>query len=257
MKKLILAAALLFNTTLWAGAPQFTDLTSTEIEGVMTDFASNFVPTNVSGASSLGKLFGFRLGLWGGVTDTPAVSAITAGEVDQLPVLGLYARIGVPLGFSFDYSTLPIELADFTYRFNSIGVQWTFTDLLDWPLEMQLRANYTTAKLEWTVEDALTSSTVTYDHSSFNMALVFSKNFLMIEPYVGIGRVSGSNDLTAVGTLTVFDASVSATETQGVDTKDTYYLAGIDVNLLFLQVGVEYAKNFDNKRLSARLSFGF
>lgn len=257
MKKIIVLLSLVLSTQVYSAVPQLTNLTSAQISSVITDFASDFVPTNVSGASSLGDIIGFRVGLIGGLTDAPGLSDLTMTQVDKLPVLGAYARLGIPFGVSFDLTILPIDLAGFTYKYNSIGTQWTFTDLLEWPLEMQLRLNYTTAKLAWQVDDALLSSTVTYDHSSFNMALVISKKFLFIEPYIGFGRVSGSNDLTAVGTATIFDSSVSQSQRVGVDTKDNYYFLGIDVNLLLVQVGAEYAKNFSNQRISGRISFGF
>jgi hypothetical protein len=122
---------------------------------------------------------------------------------------------------------------------------------------MQLRLNYTKAKLEWTVTDSSSSSTITYDHDSFTTSLILSKPILFIEPYIGIGHVSGSNDLTAVGTATIFDSTVTASQREGIDTKDTFFLMGIDASLLIFNIGLEYAKYFSNKRITARLSFGF
>ncbi len=258
MKKLITSILLLIVTNAHcADAPQLTNLTSNDIKAVINDLASNLVPTNVSGASTLGKVFGFRIGVIAGATDTPAIARLTNNEVDQIPLAGVYAKIGVPLGFSFDLMLLPLDLGDFSYSYKSIGVQWTFSELLNLPVNLQLRANITSNEMQWTVVDSSTSSEVTYDHDSFALSLVASKSFLVFEPYFGLGYVSGENDFNATGTATVFDTSVTASQREGVTTSDLYYFLGLDVNLVFLQLGLEYGQQLDNSRIIGRLTFGY
>lgn len=257
MKKLTLILSLLCSIHIYAGAPQLTNMSSQEVQGVLHDLASNLVPTNVSGASTIGDIAGVRLGLIAGLTDAPTVANLTTNSVDKLPLAGAYLKVGIPFGLSFDVTILPIDLGDFTYSYLSIGTQWTFSNLLKLPFELQARVNYTSAEMSWTVEDTGLTSNVDYNHSSMSFALVASKKLLILEPYVGIGYVKGDNDITATGTATIFDSSVTASEREGISTNDTYYFVGVELDLFILQAAVEYGKQLGNSRIAARLTVGF
>lgn len=257
MKKLIVICSVLLCFQLKAEAPQLTNMTSANVQGVLNDLASNLVPTNVSGASNIGDIFGFRLGVIAGITDAPEIGNLTSNSVDKLPMAGAYLKVGIPLGLSFDVTVLPLDLGDFTYSYFSAGVQWTFSDLLKLPFSLQARFNVTSAEMSWTVTDSSSTSNVSYNHSSKSVALVVGKKLLIVEPYAGIGYVIGDNDLTAVGTATIFDTTVTTSDREGVSTNDMYYFAGVDIDLYVLQLAAEYGKQLGNSRISARVTIGF
>lgn len=241
--------------TAQSAAPQFNNLNATDIANIAQDFASNFVPTNVSSAAAMPKLLGLRVGILGGTTATSSIESLTDGGVEKTPVLGLYLRLGLPEGFGVDYTTLPLKIAGITYRYTTLGLLWTLPNEKI-PFTTQLKINFTKAKLTWALEDS-TNTVVSYDHLGVNFSLVVSKRFQFVEPYFGVGLVSGSNDINASAEASVFDTTVTLDQRESIHTSDVHYFFGIDADLVWVQLGIELANNFGNKQMTARFAVDF
>ena len=183
LRTLVLIMAFQFSNC-FAETPTLTNLSSSDLNNVMTDFASNFAPPN-SGAASLGSIFGFELGLIAGVTDSPSINTLSNGDLDKMPYLTLFARIDTLYGLGFEFSILPIDEGGFEYNYTSIGVKWRFSDMLDLPLNLMVKINFTNADLAWEVTESTHTSKITYEHSSTAISLIASKKLLII-PYLSL-----------------------------------------------------------------------
>ena len=129
--------------------------------------------------------------------------------------------------------------------------------MLDLPLNLMVKINFTNADLAWEVTESTHTSKITYEHSSTAISLIASKKLLIIEPYAGLGYISGTNDFAAVGDVTVLDSSITLAQREGIETSDLYYFAGLNVNLLGLSLGAEYMNILGNSRITGKLTIGF
>lgn len=261
-KQLILLVGLfvicLYNSAN-AAAPNFNNLSEGQINGVLKDFASSMYPTTVSGASSLGKLFGFELGVEVGAAESPNVDALTTEKVDKFPKAAFMGIVSVPFGLGAEVAILPVKVGDFEYNYYSVGARWTITDAFSFIpfFDLKLRAQVSNGEMKFKDQIAGVPTDVTFDHKSFAYNLTIGKKILFIEPYLGFGHISGKNSLTSSGTVSIFNVSVPVTAHQDVKLSDNYYYLGAQLHLFILNLGLEWAKVYDNKVITGKLSFGF
>src|SRR5690606_36187238 len=84
-----------------AGDFTFQNLDEGAFKDVIGDFSANFNHTSVSGASPLGDIYGFELGLVGGITKTPEINEqVKKGDpnakADQIPHGQLLGVLTIP-----------------------------------------------------------------------------------------------------------------------------------------------------------------
>src|SRR5437016_3186385 len=83
------------------------NLDEAEFKKVVGDFSTNFLHTSVSGASTLGHIFGFEIGVVGGQTKTPHIETLAhevdpGAKADKIPQAALLGVLSVPLGFTVE-----------------------------------------------------------------------------------------------------------------------------------------------------------
>ena len=251
--------ALIFTMEVSASQPTFSDVTQGQLSGIYKDLGAVMYPTTVSGASSLGTLFGFEVGFLAGAGDSPHVNELVPENVDKLPKAGLMAIVSVPFGLGVEASVLPVKVEGFEYDYKAIGGRWTFTDVFHFIpfLDMKLKVDYTTAELKWQQSISNVPVDVTYENKSVAYSLTVGKKILFIEPYAGLGRISGKSTLKSTGTVSIFDTSVPVSATEDAKHKDTYYFLGAQLHLLFINTGLEMAKVYGNKVIVGKFTFGF
>jgi hypothetical protein len=254
MKKLLLGLSMFCSISSFAGAPNLTNIDETELQGILSDFSSNMVHSTATGASSLGKILGFEFGVVASSIEAPKIKAVDS-STDKLANASVYANISIPIGIGAEALLTPVDVGGLEYKYQSVAFYWSFGSLMGLPFDMKLKAAKTSAELSYTDSNSAPNTQVRYEHDGTNLTFSVSKSFLVIEPYLGVGRASGDNKLTADATL--FSGSAQTIAQAGVEKSDTYFFAGVDLNLLLVRIGAEYSNPFDNKKMALRLAFGF
>ncbi|MCB0365020.1 MAG: hypothetical protein H6624_11880 [Bdellovibrionaceae bacterium] len=249
----------------------FDNIDKSDLENIIGDLSANFAHTTVSGGSALGAVFGFELGVVGGVTSTPGVDKLvkeTDPNADSaaLPHAGLLIQFSVPMGVTVEANLIPsFGSEDFKFSNTGIGVKWTMTDsVLSLPFNLALKGNMTKTELkfETVINNASTGnipvdSKLEFSNTTMGLAAVISKNFLIFEPYFGFGFVNSDGDLRVDGTGSIFDTTLTTGQSAGAKNSGTHMFLGAELDLFFLKLGIEYAKIIDADRYTGKLAFSF
>jgi hypothetical protein len=262
-----LAALCLYLFSNWAGAQSIplTNLTQDDYKGLVGDFTADTVHTSVSGAGTLGHLFGFEIGLVGGVTNTPKINELvkkagTDSDVPRLPHGELLGIVTVPFGISVEAGFIPkVGGADFKFSSYNLAAKWTFTELLtDLPLSMAVKAQTGKANLNF---DATIQSTPThFDFTNTTTALEFlvSKDLGILEPYLMLGTVSGNGKMNVTGSSQVFqDPDMQAAMSASAKRSSGMWALGTELKLVIFKAGLEYSRLFGTNSFTGKLSFYF
>lgn len=253
MKKLFILLFALTASKAEAGF-QFTNLDKTEVEQIFEELTTANTFTTISGAGGLGTLFGFEVGLLGGESTANKIQGLVK-EADpgsdyngKLYHGGLIGRVTVPLGITVEMSYLPeLKTSDAKFKSTAFAVNWNFSSGL--LLDLSARAHMSNMEFSF----SQTGASASFENNITGLQLLASKNFIIAEPYVGLGIVQSSGDLSITGTS--FLASASQSESAKVS--GTHIVLGSEFKLLVIKLGIEYAKIIDDNRTSAKLSFYF
>jgi hypothetical protein len=241
---------------------EFPTLTKQELEDSSKEFLANFTHTSVSGASSLGSIWGVEAGIIGGITDAPKTGKLiqradSDSDIDKLPHIGLLGRVTVPFGLTFEASLIPnIELDDAEFSQMSLGAQWNFFSL---PLvDFAAKAHYSSGSIDFsqTIEGD-GNGKIEYDHKTYGLMAMASATALIVEPYAGLGFVKGKStmDFTASAGNDLFN--FTSGRSASVDETSSHIVLGAQVSLLILNFGLEYSNMFDTSRYTGKFSLSF
>ena len=258
MKFFIASIFLFFSLNLFAASPTFLNLTQSDYEKITREFSSNFAHHSVQGANTLGSIFGFEFGVLLGLTKSPDSDAIAKagtppGELSNLPHGGLFAAVSIPLGFTAEVVMIPkTSTSDSEFQTSSIALKWTSNNAFPvLPINLALRASVATSYFSFNQTVSGVATKVENKNSVNGLTLLLSPKLPIIEPYVGIGYLSGKNTLS--GTVFTYSASSSADATA----TSTEYILGATARLLFFTFGAEYYTSFGTNGYTAKLGFGF
>jgi hypothetical protein len=238
-----------------------TNLTEEDYKNVVNDMSANFTHTSVSGASSLGSLFGFEFGLVAGGTRTPHLNdlanrAVPGSAADKLPHGSLLGALTIPLGLTVEVGIVPkVGKDEFKFSSYDVALKWTPTELfLDLPLSLAAKLQLSKAKVDFAQKISGVDVAFNYDSTVTGLTLLASKNFVFVEPYFGLSYLRGKGDLVASGTNNTFTfTGQSASET----VTTTAFMLGAEVKLIFFKIGVEYANLFNTSQYSGKFSCYF
>lgn len=240
----------------------FDNISSDDVRHIMGDFSGNFMHTAVSGASSLGQIFGFEIGIVGGQTSSPEINKVAertdpSVSVDKIYHAAILGQLSLPMGFTVEGSFLP-KIGSDDFKFSSLGLagKFTVTDLLaDLPLSLALRAHVTktTADLKQTVNNV--TSSMELESTQMGLALVVSKNLALVEPYFTLGFAKADGTFTAPSA--VFGGDLNSSTSASAKPETTYYGIGVELKLLVVKLGAEYTHLYNTDRVSGKLAFYF
>ncbi|MCB9062644.1 MAG: hypothetical protein H6622_14060 [Halobacteriovoraceae bacterium] len=258
MNRILGILSLILSINIYAGTPTLLNLTESDATKVLNDVNTSFVPTTVSGASSLGTIFGFQIGAVGGLSDAPNIKSLTSSaggqKFDQLPILNALIQLHGPFGLGVDVNILPIDVGDFKYDYFNLGLKWTFTDVFTAiPFNIKLKLDFASGELQYTETESSLTSKVTLQSDIQQYSLVFSKKLIFIEPYFGLGYVNADSTIKYSGTASILSFATSYNKSDS----DLNIFGGIELDLFVMRLGFEYGSVFGNSRLIGKLSFGF
>lgn len=254
MKKITFIVSLLLPLTMWA-APSFTSISDDDMKDIAKGMGANFVHNSMMGASKLGEVFGFQLGLTGAQTNTSKINDIVERSggtgLKNLYNAGVMGAVGIPFGISFEAVMMPSYKSDSAKaESTSFALKWNINDVIPvLPVNLALRGVSSTADFSFTQSGAKISDKTTVT----GVQLLFSPMIPVVEPYIGVGALNSKTELETTGT-TIFDSTLLK-ESKSVT--GTQVLAGVEVNLLLMKLGLEYSQAFSNSRYGFKLSFGF
>jgi hypothetical protein len=250
---------------------KFDQITQSDLDKIANELSANFAHSTVSGASSLGKLFGVQVGLVGGMTKTPDIDSFVkrvdaTQTADKVYNAAISAQVTVPFGITAEASYFPSMGSD-SFKFGNmgLGVKWTFSDLLsDWPVDVAVKANVTTTTLSFkqTINNASTGnvpvdSTVEYKNTILGYGLFVSKRLPFVEPYLGICMLSSKSDLGVAGQGSIFNQTFTSSQSASSSPSGTMLTLGADLSLLFIRLGAEYSSLLGTSRYLGKLAFSF
>ncbi len=247
----------------WAQAATlaFDQLTEEQTKSIIKEFSANFTQTSVSGASPLGDIFGFEIGVIGGLTTTDEIdklakSADPSLTVDKLPHASLVALVTVPFGVTLEANLVP-EVGSDDFKFSNMGLaaKWSLTSsVIELPLSLALKAHYMKTKLKFKQTVSSVDANVDFDDTVTGAMLMVSKKFVFVEPYFGYGMVSGNGDFSVQGTTQFFQSGVS---NYSAKQTGSHLVLGAELGLLIFKVGAEYAQLFGTSRYTAKVALSF
>lgn len=257
----VLSFTFSFQTAL--ADPTFSNITSEDFDKITEDMSANFTHSSILGASKMGTVFGFQVGLVAAQTSTPRTNEIVqrnaGAELKSLYNAGLMAAVGIPMGIAFEAVMFPeVKSSGGQLSSTSLAIKYNINEVIPiLPINVALRGVYTNSKFSFDQTVASVTSSVSNKNSVTGLQLLISPMLPMVEPYVGVGLLNGSNELSVSGTTSVFDAAFSTAQTESRSKSTTQILAGVDVSLLLIKFGVEYSQAFGTSRYAAKLAFGF
>ena len=268
----ITAGLMMSVSTAQAAGPGFNNISQSDFDKIIKELSANSSYHSVTGAGTLGSIFGFEFGLVGGLTNTPDINSYSrqvdsSADISRLPHASILAAVSVPLGFTGELLLFPeMSVGDVKYQQFGGSVKWTATDALILPFNLAVRAFVTSNKLsfEQTVSNTSTGGvptrmTVTQDNNQMGLQLLASPNLPFVEPYVGIGTVKATGKLKVTGTPngTIFDPNFTSSQSAESSPVSTQLLLGVNANLLVLNLGLEYSRAFGTDSYNFKLGFRF
>ncbi len=248
MKKLVLLSTLMLSLSTFAAAPDLNIPNEAQLKGILEDFSGNMVHTTATGAHSA-TILGFEIGVVASSIESPNLK-LEDPDVDKIANGGIYAKLELPLGFGVEVVNVPFETGDLDYDYTSMAAYYSWGTMISTKLKVfTIDANLTFTDSSGIIVD--------YKNSGYGANLTFGKKLLIIEPYVGVGYVNSESSLTATADIFGGASNIQTLASQGVSDSSTYFYGGLDLDLLFLSVGVEFSNPYGNNRVAGRVAFGF
>ncbi len=273
MKNILIGLLSFFSFGVSAGIPTLSNVTQAELDNISKEFAANFVHTVVAPAKSLGHTWGFEIGVFGGITQTPDLEAVvkrvsSSTIVNKVYHGGALGMLTIPWGITMEATYFPKKsIAGITADSWSVGAKWTVTEyypLSPW-IDLAIRAHTSNAGLSYsqssTTATTVVSGTINVDTTVWGANIVASSDILFFEPYLGLGFLKGKTDVkfNATGSGTIFATNVTLSGGNSVTSKQTstHLFAGLQLDLFLFHIAGEWASAFGTNSYTGKVSFYF
>ncbi len=248
----------------------FTCFDQSDADLIFKDLTSAFAPTTVSGASSLGKIFGVELGLVISASRAPNTTAVVKSygssfDIPAIPMAGISGIFTLPYGIGIEGSIIPkVDISSYgSFESTNIGARWTITDLLPMGFfKIAIRGSYLTSNTSIThAEDSgnILIGTVTenanFDVDIVEMGGVIGLNFKIVEPYLGVSNLKSDGSIVANGSTTT-GAPIPDVDQKSSLSGSRFY-GGVLIKFPLLRIGAEVATIEDVERASIKIAFKF
>jgi len=255
---------LMFLGQAFAGDITLDNLTQDDVTKISKEFSANFIHTIVAPASAYGKIFGFELGVVGGITKSPNINRISktfdsSADIPAIPHAGIALGVSVPLGFTGELSMIPsTKLGDVSLKNTSFGLKWTFTELTKLPFDMAVRLHAGSSTLSYAdVVDTNVNAEVQWETSSKGANFEISKNLLFFEPYFGFGTVSTETKIGVSASTNVNIFTFTSDQSYTSKNSGSQVYGGFNLNLFVLKIGVEAGSVMGVSKYSGKVSLYF
>lgn len=246
----------------------FTCFDQEDADKVFTDLTSAFAPTTVSGASSLGKIYGVELGLVVSASRAPNNQEVIESygsdfEIPGIPMAGISGIVSLPFGIGVESTFVPkVDLGDDgSFESFNIGARWTITDVFPMGLlKVAVRTSLIKSKATFNYEEegsilGTVNESAEFDVEVFEVGAAIGLNFRVVEPYIGASDLQARGSVFAQGTssnnVPIDDVDQSA------EAKGLRVYGGVLFKLPLFRIGAEVAQFDDVERASVKFAFKF
>ncbi len=248
----------------------FTCFDQEDADAVYKDLTSAFAPTAVSGASSLGKIFGVELGLVISASRAPNTERVVQSygsdfEIPAIPTAGISGIFTLPYGIGIEGSFVPkVDISDYgSFESLNIGARWTITDMFPMGFfKIAVRGSYLSSKASLTQEEdtgtpgiGIVTETADFAVDITEMGAVIGFNLKVVEPYIGFSNLSSDGTIQAQGTSSGGASIPNIDEASSISGTRAY--AGVLFKLPVMRLGAEVATFEDIERASIKIAFKF
>ncbi len=251
-----------------AASISLTNISQQEYENIVKELSSNFYYTTVSGASSLGKTFGFELGVIAGMSDIPDIQTLVKRSDpntnldDKFPHGNIMARLTTPFyGLTVEAAAIPkINASDAEFSQYGGAVLWTITDVFfeDLPVSLATRVYYKKTNFDYSQNISGVPAQISLDSAVKGIHGIVSKKFFdMVEPYAIIGYTKADGDLSITSSNPLASILASGLGTTSSSPSSLQLIGGVDLQFAFFSIGAEAARSFDRNSYTGRMSFRF
>ncbi len=265
---LLLLTLLLNSTATQAQSLGFDNVSEDDLKKIVSDLSSNFTHTSVSGAGALGTIFGFELGVVGGMTSTSELDKLVksydaSASADQAIHGGILGMLSVPLGLTAEALFVPaVGSEDFKFNTLSLALKWTMTDTvlsgLPVDLAVKFHMNQTGLKFKQVISPDPYETELEFKNQILGAQLLVSKSLVLVTPYAGLGMLQSEGELSFSGSSgNIFDSTYTTSTSAKVKASSSQFLAGVELNLLLLKAGLEISRQFSADRITGKIAFSF
>ncbi|MFZ4403936.1 MAG: DUF6588 family protein [Pseudobdellovibrionaceae bacterium] len=253
----------LYAPMVLADGPTFTSITSAQFDDISKELSANFTHASVQGPASLGNIFGFQLDLVGGLTQTPNIDTIvktanSSSSFSQAPHGGIGATVSIPIGITAEVVFIPkTTMSDVSFQTTSFGLKLSMNQLIPvLPVNLSLRGIYSSSTFDFSQTVNSVKTDVSDKNSVTGIQLLLGPKVPIIEPYIGVGALSATNELTYTGS-TIFSSAFTTSSSAISKPSSTQLLAGLAFNVALVNFGLEYSSLFGASKYTAKFGFGF
>jgi hypothetical protein len=244
-------------------APTFNSLTEAEFTDISKEMAGNFMHHSVQGAAPLGDIFGFEVGIVGGQQSAPKLGAAIersgGSGFSNLYHAGILGVVSVPFGITGEVMIMPkTSASDADFQLTSLALKLSLNSLIPavLPVNFALRCVQSTSKFSFKQSSGGVDSSIENETKVSGLQLLIAPSIPIVEPYAGIGYLTGKNTLSA-SAGSIFDPSYSTGQSMDHSESATQFILGVTANLLVFHVGAEYSNAFGASTYTGKLAFGF
>ncbi len=265
---------LIFVQVAYAGIINIDGIDQKELDNMTKEFSANFTHSSVSPASALGKYFGIEVGATAGATKTPEMDRLvkeqdSSASLSAIGHAGILTRISIPFGFLLESSYFPEKsFGDVTIKNSSFAIIWSPTAMMDMKIPAALAFKAHTGKSELffkqnisntSTADVTVESKIIFETIVSGGSMILSFDFLIIEPYMGIGYLTarGQLDVEATGSATIFNQTLTTGQSMKSKLTSGHLFLGAQLSVFFGRLGFEYNNAFGSNRYTAKLSLAF
>lgn len=237
------------------------DLAKDRAEEIMEDLAGVMAHTTASGASNLGKKFGFEVGVLASYAETPNIDRIverSGGDTDYdaLPNAGILGRVGITEWVVLEGVYFPnTDFGEYNIDIGSLAAQVIL--IREDPLNFALKAFYTNSILSYEQINDNLRANVELENDIYGIQALISKKIFIFEPYFGAGLVTNKGEIRVSGAATIFNERLARSGSVKIDGNSTQLFAGTEIDLWIMNLGVEVGELYGNTRGSVKVTFGF
>ncbi len=239
---------------------EFDSVSKDDLKVIVREMSADLYHTSVSGAAPLGDMLGFEIGVIGGLTKTSGIQTLVKRQdpdanAEWLPHARLFGAVSVPMGVTLELGLIPeTGVKDFKFQLYGGAVKWSLThSLLSFlPLSLATKVHYTVSEVNYKQPVNNVETSVSMKNTVSGISAIVSKDFLVVEPYFGLGYLSAEGDVSVSGSSTLFDFT-TATKSSSKPSS-TLMMAGAELKFFIFKVGVEYSRQFETDRYSLKLA---
>ncbi len=232
-----------------ADIPALQNLTTSDANKALDNLAAALYFRSVEPPSSNGTIWGFGLGVVGSATTMSQIKSVT-GKNGMAPAADIALSAQAPLGIALEVGFIPsITISSGKIKRGSFNLKWTWTDVFPMPVTSALRLGFGATSFSW--HDTGANADYGYKARFTQFQASISKKLAIFEPYLGLGLISQTSNLSVTGSTPVANGQFSF----GRKSSSFWMSGGAQLSLLILSLGAQVDRALGETSLSLRLGF--